>query len=724
MSEVTDSLGHTETYRYDSHGNILTQTDKNGNPTHWAYESESEDAQCVARWGKYKTSTEHFEYLDNKTIVTSPTGGKTTHYFEFGNIIQTTDPLGNSEYWDYDLYGQVTLHTDQLGQNTYYGYDQYGHQTSIRLPNGASTAWIYENHKVKAAKNPHNALWSWKYNEQGKPIIKIGPKQDITRYQYQEGLLTKIIDSKGEEVHLTYNEHSLLESVSLPNGLTTHWEYDEYGQVTRESNNEEQYQDYTYDALGRLTNIRTTDQNLIDLEYDALGNVIKAVDKRHEVNFMYSATGKLLSREENNKTIDFKYDRNDELISITNEEKEQYTFKRDLAGNIIQEQGFDKLTRNYTRDAKGQVSRVEVPEADTIDYLYDKLGNVSRIRYEEGKVEEIYTYNPLGLLIQASNPHSTVRLERDDLGNIIEEKQNGVSVYSKYNRESERLSLSSSLGAEINMERNLFGDITSTQATQKTDTHTAHWEAHMNRNMLGLEIERSLPGGIKSKWVRDATGKPKTHSLSMQEAGKKDRHLHETRYNWDVNDRLQNIYREQTSALIEYKHDAFGNLASAYHRKEDHWDYKVPDAVGNIYKDEKREGRTYGKAGQLIKDEQWYYLYDKKGNLVKKTTNKDSARKEAFDKAYEEYLEEKKTDSKFWGWFGQNAEEPKLDLTPEGDLTRWDKGDWYYHWLSNGLLGFVITPDSEKVAFEYDALGRRTATVSYTHLTLPTTSRV
>ena len=66
-------------------------------------------------------------------------------------------------------------HTDQLGQNTYYGYDAYGNQTSVTLPNGGTTAYIYENNKPTTAKNANNALWIWEYNEEGRLHTRVGP---------------------------------------------------------------------------------------------------------------------------------------------------------------------------------------------------------------------------------------------------------------------------------------------------------------------------------------------------------------------------------------------------------------------------------------------------------------------------------------------------------------------------------------------------------------------
>ena len=40
-----------------------------------------------------------------------------------------------------------------------------------------------------------------------------------------------------------------------------------------------------------------------------------------------------------------------------------------------------------------------------------------------------------------------------------------------------------------------------------------------------------------------------------------------------------------------------------------------------MYKTEAKKDRIYGKGGRLLEDENWKYLYDEAGFLVKKTKN-------------------------------------------------------------------------------------------------------
>jgi RHS repeat-associated protein len=98
-----------------------------------------------------------------------------------------------------------------------------------------------------------------------------------------------------------------------------------------------------------------------------------------------------------------------------------------------------------------------------------------------------------------------------------------------------------------------------------------------------------------------------------------------------------------------------GNLSEVIFgdgRKE----YRMPDAVGNLFETADRKDRKYSKGGKLLKSKHGEYKYDAEGNLIEKITA---------------------------------------------------KGSFYYIWNEAGMLQKVIRPDKEEVSFGYDALGRR-----------------
>ena len=191
-------------------------------------------------------------------------------------------------------------------------------------------------------------------------------------------------------------------------------------------------------------------------------------------------------------------------------------------------------------------------------------------------------------------------------------------------------------------------------STLKTKTAKANGRLKYKRNLLGLEIERQVSGGIVSRWEYDEAGRPL--SQKVQARAHTTRHQ---RYQWNVNDRLHGMINELTGGKTTYHHDAFGNLAWAKY-EDGAYDYKLPDEVGNLYKTKDRRDRKYGPGGQLLQDDQWRYSYDEEGNLVSKTGK---------------------------------------------------AGTWRYEWQGNGMLKRAISPGRTETEFIYDALGRRTAKI-------------
>ena len=141
-----------------------------------------------------------------------------------------------------------------------------------------------------------------------------------------------------------------------------------------------------------------------------------------------------------------------------------------------------------------------------------------------------------------------------------------------------------------------------------------------------------------------------------------------------------------TGGRTSYANDAVGNLMSA--RYEDGTDdYRMPDAVGNVFRSRDRRDREYGKGGRILRDRHYDYLYDVEGNLILKTPRRGL------------------------------TQHPNHEVSEEsGTHIAWQIGDYAYEWYGNGMLKEVRLPYGKTVSFEYDALGRRTAKLFNGHV--------
>src|SRR5581483_4021442 len=85
--------------------------------------------------------------------------------------------------------------------------------------------------------------------------------------------------------------------------------------------------------------------------------------------------------------------------------------------------------------------------------------------YDDGSWE-LFSYDKCGNLQEASNEYSTVGFTRNKAGLIEAEHQNGYTVQSVYDKLGRRTQITSSLGADIHLQRNKAGLVTQLQAEE------------------------------------------------------------------------------------------------------------------------------------------------------------------------------------------------------------------------------------------------------------------
>lgn len=655
LCAITDALDQTTRIQFRNH-RMVAKTDRNGQTFYWEYDNKG---RCTHTWGDGGILEGWLEYYPENgyNTVTNSLGHVTTYYYTPDFLVtQIKDPLGNSRFTEYtdefDIYRQI----DEEANITGYSYDERGNRIRIEKPDGSAFTFNYDaEDRLTLVTDPHGNSRTYIYYKHGQhrglvhTVTEATGSITIFRYNAQN-LLSKIEDDQGHTTLLEYDEDHNLSVLTLPDKGLASWEYDAWGHCIKAVNPLQQEQSFRYDALGRATDAHLVDGNHVELQYNAYMQVVQVRDKHHHVHYGYTPLGNLKMREENGARIHFVYDKQEQLTGLVNEHGEMYRFTRNGRGDIIQETGFDGLTRHYHRNAAGKVARVQRPGRHWTAYEYDYNGLMTRVEHSDGSWET-YNYNLNGQLTEAVNEHCTVKLQRDAMGRVIQESQNGYIIHSKYGYDGKRSHIKSSLGADIHVTRNAAGDITGMQA----QSAATPWAMHIERNLLGLEIERSLPGGVKSCWTYDKSGMPDTHAVNSN--GRKTRQLN---YRWDANQRLKQITNGISGGITKFGHDDFANLAWAQYESGE-YDYRLPDKAGNLYRTQHRNDRKYGPGGRLLETQNARFVYDDEGNVIKKIVN----------------------------------------AAPAGQAV------WGYEWYAGGALRKVVRPDGKVVEFRYDPLGRR-----------------
>jgi RHS repeat-associated protein len=648
LVSIGDALGQNTTMVYKNHL-MVSKTDRNGQTFYWEYDGKVTGSRCIHTWGDGGLLEGWIAYHDGYNEVTNSLKETSVYYFNESKLCtQVMDPLGNSILHEYTDYMEPYRDIDEEGNVTGYTYDVRGNIKNIVRPDGATTTLVHDDkNRLLLTVHPEGNTRINNYDERDLLLSVITEDEQVTSFDYNDyALIERIRNNKGEYTKLYYDEDYNLIKLILPNEAVTEWKYDAWGRCIEKINAEKQSQSFLYDELDRITRVHLPDYNTLKLDYNAYDEVIQVQDKKHKVHFEYTPLGSLHLREQNGVKTIYNYNTEEQLSSIINEHGEAFRYVRNGKGDVIREEGFDGLQRDYKRDRSGKIIKVERPGNKFNEYEYDLGGRVNRVSYSDDTFE-LYSYNLNGQLIQATNQDTTVKIKRNAGGRIELEDQDGYIVQSGFDKSGFRNQVVSSLGADIQLTRNVNGLVNLMKAAQENN----QWEAQISYNSIGQETERIM-GEVKSAFSYDFAGRVKEQKT--QSSSRIRRHK---QYEWGINEKLYKITDLLNGNSISFDYDKFDNLVQSVTNTMETENF-FRDDVGNIFKTKGKKDRKYSAGGKLLATKDNKYTYDEEGNLIKKET---------------------------------------------------PAGDWLYEWAGSGMLKKVVRPDKKEVTFEYDALGRRTA---------------
>lgn len=326
---------------FDNAGKLTKISDKNGYSILFEYKNniltaikDTQAKQIILEW-----------YPDGKLKSASYAGDKKTNYIydTKGNLVSSTDVLGNTYKYEYDGNHNLTKinYTDTTSMQI--KYDKNSFATEVVERTGEVTKYKYESNP----KNPDFHYWTtvtkkplegvettsrYEYEIKTKPDgqqytyrvatevdgvstdtiyseccslpLKITRGKDITTFEYNaKGLLTKKTSTRGEYIELAYDDKiNKITKVVNNDGWTT-FQYDKVGNLSKAVNNEGKSVLLIYDRMGKITKM-----------IDQLKDDVKS---RRTLSFKYNSLGKPVEIEmENVGKINVAYDNYGEIKKV------------------------------------------------------------------------------------------------------------------------------------------------------------------------------------------------------------------------------------------------------------------------------------------------------------------------------------------------------------------------------------------------------------------------
>jgi len=392
LSKITDSLGNSVNYSYDSDGNRLKE--------------EIKDTQGTLK----KTLSFQYDALNR--------------------LVKAVNPDSTFTQTNYDSLNSPTGVTDPNGKTTGYQYDALSRLVAVIQPGSITTGLAYDSdNNLKGVTDANSNATVYKYDDLGRVSQTISPDTGTTTYAYDPaGNLKTRTDAKGTTVSYSYDALNRLTKIDFPADTDIAYGYDSCP-----------------NGKGRLCLV--TDQSGSTVyEYTKKGQIAKETRIIDGVNYVtqytYTMNGNVRTvTYPSGRVITYNYANNSVTGVLNNGASLASTISYLPFGGMTNLTFGNGLTRTLSYDNQYRISTIQAGSLQNLGYGYDANGNVtSMVNNLDNTKSKSYTYDSLNRLETGTGPWGTITWTYDPVGNRLTQVDgSGTSAYA-YQSGSNRLS--------------------------------------------------------------------------------------------------------------------------------------------------------------------------------------------------------------------------------------------------------------------------------------------
>lgn len=441
LTEMTDSLGHTTRYRYDSTDRHLykdpsSMTDAMGNQTEYEYD-------IIGRRTGIRTDQGTVEILYNKqnypVCVKDGNGNEYCRtYDKMGNLTGMTPPVqgmyGSRWMYRYDFFDRLVETIDPLGNVWKKERNLVGDILCEKMPGGGTVRYEYDtdSHRLRTIYEDGSVERCF-YDGNGNLVKKVRP----------ENYCKETDDGRGSTY--TYDSMNRLTQETDEDGcIQNTYHYDVSGHLTEQTDSGGHTTFYTYDLSGNRTGmwepVETSAEDRETIlyratlyEYDAESNKIRERRGRelvrareilgymHEIWFAYDSLNRLTCVEDMHgaKAV-YQYNSMNQKVyesfRISGDVEQVVRYHYDAAGNLTEKrEGIEECflkpggkkrrvwaVTKYAYDADGNCVHMVTPKGYEKEWQYDALDRVTAEKEQDragGICRSVqYEYDAVGSL--------------------------------------------------------------------------------------------------------------------------------------------------------------------------------------------------------------------------------------------------------------------------------------------------------------------------------------
>ncbi len=479
LTAVTDALGNVTRYQYNSHGDRTQVVFPGGHELNLTYNANGDltgtTTERTLANGTKSTVTTGIEYdgLKRPTARTRPgnrryqyryadsgrlqsiitpegtpissvrrgapdeiiserpgVGNRVTRYTPTGVPSRTTDRVGRTTQYTYDLRDSLTRLTRPSGETVQMAYDDAGRTrqitypsglavaldhnatgqlTGVALPDGRRSDFVYDGAfhlasatdaagrttrnqrdaagRVTRLELPDGATWDVDYDANGRAVAATAPNGSTIAYAYDvRGRLVSVTDALGGTTTYGYDEVGNLISITDAAGQLTLCEYNDAGQMTRRTLDLGMSESWSYDERGRPATHTDFAGRVVTYAYHAVGGLAEMRCSDGSVTALtVLASGLVSSSTDAAGTATFEYDNADRLVRETNPDGQAVTYTYDGGGRLATLESVAGRVA-YTYDAEGRMTTVTDPDGGLTQYTYNAVGKLAGVSLPNGVI--------------------------------------------------------------------------------------------------------------------------------------------------------------------------------------------------------------------------------------------------------------------------------------------------------------------------------------------------
>jgi RHS repeat-associated protein len=513
-------------YRYDHYepgARVLEQFNRDGLAYRFAYLHTSRDGQSVHTQTVVTDSlgrSETYRFEGDEGLK---------------RVVEHTRADGSALRFEYDAAGRRVATIDALGRATRYALDPEGRLLGVQAPDGQSSRLDYDangrlvsrqgragsdNEADIVARYVHDALGRITEVWLDDKRVELRGYDDEDRSPSEQP--TEVIDAKGSVKYLEWDLAGQLLAYTDCSNRTTRYRYSGYGETVRVVTANDQAMDYRFDQRGRLEHTRYPDGTSEAFQYDAANRLIAVVphDSSGEraaqsvASVNRDALGRITARAHGSTTLSYAYDTASRLITLTNENASHTSFTYDVMDRLIEEVGFDGRTQSYAYNEAGELIEATDSLATTDDvasqiqqrFAYDRAGRLIERIVSSPTTDDAYGSESAK---QAGKPDGQpldtfIHRYTHNAAGLVTSVEARLAHHSALAQPADKnLELSTFMDSKIAFERDRFGRLVAETQTlyelgadsKSPQIEFEHAIAH-RYDELGNRIESELPQNL------------------------------------------------------------------------------------------------------------------------------------------------------------------------------------------------------------------------------------